>query len=368
MSNERIFFYCSGLGPPKRSRYQHQSVCLAEGLKELGVGFSANIDYWKTSATSDEFLFTRDPQVGPDDCTVVVVNHAGISYGDPLPERLFRRGRRYVTVFLDASDGLVTPTWDRDYRQFDVILKSHFNDRFAYPANVRPWAFGLSRRILKATSPTIPFEERKRCILRNYRAMHGVRKWADRHVLPRLSGILAINATVDPSQRAGFAPDDKLMWHQTGRRHLQDYYKRLREAMACSCFCGNFVAPYPLDQARRKTMADRVRSLSQRGGGYRRISQWDSWRHWEAFAAGVLVVTTDYENHGARLPVMPRNGKDYVGIDVDDIPAAIAVLKKGPQSLETMAGSGRAWALTNYAPAPTASRFLETIAQVRAGS
>lgn len=49
-----------------------------------------------------------------------------------------------------------------------------------------------------------------------------------------------------------------------------------------------------------------------------RIAQWDSWRFWEALAAGCVAFHIDLEKYGAVLLVMPEKWKHYVGVDLDD--------------------------------------------------
>ncbi|MDP8235844.1 MAG: hypothetical protein P9M08_05635, partial [Candidatus Erginobacter occultus] len=106
-----VYFYLAPPGPPDRALYQHGPVCLAEGLRELGVPYFSNRPYWRTGPGGDDYLFQPDPAVGPGDCTVVVIDRCWFSSGGKVPPGLFRRGRKHLTVCLDLSDGHVTPAW-----------------------------------------------------------------------------------------------------------------------------------------------------------------------------------------------------------------------------------------------------------------
>ncbi|MBW4679405.1 MAG: hypothetical protein KME19_04730 [Microcoleus vaginatus WJT46-NPBG5] len=67
----KVFFYCSGTG------YQHLTVCIAEGFKELGVPFYSNINYWRISPEQEEYFLCHDPRITPDDCAVLVLEKHG---------------------------------------------------------------------------------------------------------------------------------------------------------------------------------------------------------------------------------------------------------------------------------------------------
>ncbi|WP_347237749.1 glycosyltransferase [Sphaerospermopsis sp. FACHB-1194] len=93
------------------------------------------------------------------------------------------------------------------------------------------------------------------------------------------------------------------------------------------------------------------------------IVQWDSWRFWESLAAGCVTFHLDFDKYGLDIPVMPENWRHYIGIDLDNVPAAIDRIVDEPEILEKIALEGRRWAIENYSPVPTALRFLETIYQ-----
>src|SRR6266481_9181508 len=69
-----------------------------------------------------------------------------------LQKELFKRGRKYITIFMDNHDGYRTVSWEPEYRQFDLILRSKLNPRAWHPENIRPWAYGLTNRVTEATA------------------------------------------------------------------------------------------------------------------------------------------------------------------------------------------------------------------------
>jgi hypothetical protein len=66
-----FFYYCE-------NQFSHLSICLAEGLKELGIPCYSNINYWRISDQSEETLFCHHPDIHPDDCSIVVMDNEWI--------------------------------------------------------------------------------------------------------------------------------------------------------------------------------------------------------------------------------------------------------------------------------------------------
>jgi len=327
-------------------------VALGEGLRALDVPFYSSVNYWPLEEARTGFLFTSSPDVRPEDCDIVVVSHAWFDDGDAMPSALFTRSRKYVTVYMDCSDGIYTHGFRRAFRKFDIIFKVHFNRCVTgYPSNMQPWAFGLTRRIMDATANAGRWSERKRVFLSNFRVEHPIRSKAKERCYPLLERLFRV---VDSND--GFAaPADRFArveWDKTGRRHNPAYYEALTGAQAVSCFAGYYFVPFL-----RPVMCARIanRIIPERG---KVIHQWDTFRLWEAFCAGCLVCHVDFEKYGLQLPVMPQNLTHYLGFDLDDRSASEAILDNSWERLATIAESGRAWAMEHYSPVAVAQRFL----------
>lgn len=360
-----VFFYCCDRG------YEHLIVCLAEGLKDLGIPFYSNINYWRLSPEREEYLLCNDPSISPDDCSVVAVSYQWLAYKGALPENLFHAGREYITVYLDDMDG---PTiWNPEFRNFDFIFRTHYSSKSIYPSNCQPWVFGISNRILRETSDIPKFQERSRHLLVNFRVDQNqltlsnawlrveqgflivdggmmivdypLRKIFRHDFLPLIHDVLPVDNTVD---RFDSPPSDSyqyLQWTQTGQRHQPNYYKRLKESAACAAVGGYVVAG-------TDTKAPHV-------------EWWDSWRFWESLAAGCVPFHADFEKYGIVLPVMPENWRHYIGIDLDNLQETVERIAGNPGILERISTEGRRWAIENYGPVPTALRFLKAISSSR---
>jgi hypothetical protein len=88
------------------------------------------------------------------------------------------------------------------------------------------------------------------------------------------------------------------------------------------------------------------------------VMRWDSWRLWESLASGCVTVHLDFEKYGVALPVAPKAWEHYVPIDLDDIAGSVDALFAREAQWPEIAARGRDFALTHYAPAPTARRVL----------
>ena len=376
MSGPLVYFYCRD----EEANLQEDVIALAEGLDELNVRHYANTNYWQRSARPGDYLLRRDPAITPDDCDVVVVSYTWPSWMHPdtyrvdrrpLPDGLFKTGRKYRTVYMDSHDGYRTISWEPEFRKFDLILRSKLNQRAWHPNNMRPWVLGLNNRILAATSNAQPFAQRDRALLVNFGASHpyghGTRDLAAKEFQPKVSGLLPIDRTKDDLSQPPADAQDALMWRQTGHRFSRAYYERLKHSQAVSCFCGDMIPAAPFDGADRylagggrarlrRMLFELVDRVDARP---RRAIQWDSFRFWEALAAGCATFNIDLDYYGVKLPVMPTNGEHYFGVRFDAVDDTIDRLASEPALLERVARQGREWALTNYSPRAMAARLLD---------
>lgn len=370
-----VYFFCCD----EQDNLQEDVIALAEGLVELGIPFYANCNYWLQSTTPGDYLFKHTPDVTPDDCDIVVVSYTWPFWVKmktferrlrPLPEGLFKKGRKYQTVYMDFADGYQTASWAPEFRQFDFILRTKFNHRAFHHKNMHPWVLGLNNRILQATAGGAPFSERRRTALSNFNAshpnQHGTRRLARQNFVPKLETLMPLDTTTDDLSIEPSDPHEALMWFQTGGRFSRAYYERLKHSQAVLCFCGDLIPPQPFHDPQRYLVggnrAKLVRAWYEFLGFFDsrpgRVIQWDSFRFWEALAAGCATFNLDLDVYGAQLPVMPANGKHYLGVDFSRVDAVVDRLRQEPRLLEQVAAEGRRWALENYAPKPTVQRLF----------
>jgi len=353
-----VYFYVTPLGPPDNNGYPHPLVALAEGLRELGVPTYANINHWRESPDSEAFLFTHDADVSPRDCTAVVLDNCWTHAAWPLPEELFKPGRRFRTAFFDFEDSYPSVATREEFRGFDFVFRPHWNSHLEFPDNFRPWAFGPTMRILRETAAGLPFASRARHILVSYRVGHPVRDLAGSRFLKPFQHVLPAYRYSDSFQEP---PEGyhHLQWHQTGRRHNTAYYAQLNRAQACACFGGTLIAPAIAPRHTLQGLVQRVQVRMNRLPKF--VCQWDSFRLWESWASGAATFHVDLEKYGARLPVMPGNCEHYIGVDLQKPRDMVERLRDDPMLLDRVAASGRQWALEHYHPVEVARRFLATL-------
>jgi len=363
--------------------YNDAAIYLAEGLRDIGVSFSANRDFWQLDPEADLFLFRHDPRVGPADCDVVVLSTYWFNYidpatfrstGQPMPPGLASTSRRLRLVLLDPDDGYKTTSWREEFRVFDLVLRPKYNRRTFNHANTVPWVLGFGERVLRATAGGPPFAERRRVIVQNFGFthdyVHGVRRAAQERLLPRLATAWPLDTRRSAVGETPAASWDELMWRQSQGKHNPGYYDQLRRSQVVACFCGDFIPGLPLDpspglvggrKARLKFALHRAAATLQRRTD--RIIQWDSWRFWETLAAGSVALHVDLDKYGVALPVMPVNWAHYVGFDFENLERDIArFLALDTAALGRIAAAGRQWALDHYAPAASARRLISLLA------
>lgn len=360
-----IFFYCSD------NRLAHLKICIAEGLKELGIPFYSNINYWRISDQSEETLFCHHPDIHPDDCSVVVLDKNWFVDDLPrtIPEPFLNPKRKFISIYLDDSDGRGLSS-NPGYDYFDLVLGTHCTHFNLKPHhNLSPWCFGLSNRILKATNHNPSFIERAKKTIVNFRVNQNkvvisngifkfdggwltiekgfftfdypLRQIAIDHFFPLLKTALPLDISIDNFDEIPQDSYDYLQWLQTDKRHYPSYYQRLTSTVACACFGGCIaINPYTHEP---------------------RAEWWDSWRFWESLAAGCVTFHVDFDKYGVILPVKPENWRHYIGIDLDNPQATIDRIVSEPEILERISVEGRQWAIEHYSPVPTALRFLELI-------
>ena len=367
MAISSVYFFCYPHGPPDRAGYEHEIVCLAEGLRQLGLPFSGNVDYWQEGNSPNDFLIRHDPRRSHRDADVVIFSSVLYDYEATalLPPDLLNPARRYRLLFIDASDGLWTPGFRDEIRACDLVLKCHYNRKYPLPDNFRPWAFGLSERIIQQLTgdPAATARgklDRKAELLINYRVEHSLRDCARKKIIPLLQGILAENRTTDTMEQENETSKDRLLWEQSGRRHSPSYYRRLLACEACSCFGGT---PEKWTTHLGGRFGDCMRDLDEQYSlfHYDRIHQFDSWRLWEAFASGASVFHADLQHYGCLLPVMPVNREHYLGFNLTNPLPTVDRIRKEPGIFRRIGEAGKMWALEHYSPEAVARRFLNLL-------
>lgn len=357
-----VYFYCLAGGKLHSTAYQHQVVCLAEGLRLLGVRCVSNVPYWQ-EAPGGKHLLEPDETVRPEDASVVVINQYWRKFGHPLPDsaRVDATRRAYRLVYLDDADGFKTNAWEDEFRRFDFVFRSHMTEGCKYPANFTPWPFGLSSRLIDSTAGGPVANERAPRILRNYRVGQHARNLSSKYFLNALQAHFPLETRIDGKTIDNPDEWEQLMWRQTGRRHNARYFEALRVTRFSACFGGFFLPPdilmRPPFWGAWNVLTDRFVSMKHRP------AQWDSWRWWESLSAGCVALQLDFNHYGMVLPVRPRNWEHYVGVTMtrQAIPETIERILAEPETMDRISVQSRAWAVENYGPLAVARRFLDLL-------
>ncbi|WP_075559860.1 glycosyltransferase [Parabacteroides timonensis] len=359
-----VFFYFGN--PLKGEQTFYPFICLAEGFEELGVCCYADFDNCLKGVSLD-YLIKHSNSFKMQEADIIFVHNE--FYKNPNADNILlnlnKSPRNFITVFIDESDGVRTPGFNKGARSCDYVLKCHYNEKYNYPINFYPWQFGLCNRVLNAVSPLI-YSERENQILVNFRAKHQLRDYVNDLIQPIFSKYMYWNTDYDAFSSKDLGGDDLLFWKQTGARHYPQYYKKLSMSSVCACYGGVFAIPIG---NHNKYTAKIVREINDIFHVYEwdRVRQWDSWRLWEAWAAACCVIHIDLEKYGCVLPVMPENDKHYIGIDIKNINKLKTLLARDSERpkesslLGEIAANGREFVLENYAPKKVAERLLTMV-------
>lgn len=346
----KVYFFIGRPSRPGWAAYDHQFVALAEGFQELGIECLGNRDYW---IRDDGQPLIRESTADRDDINAWFLSNHWIEAEDEMPAPFVEK-KGGKTVFVDGADGWRTYAYDPGADGFDLTLKCHFNAHYRAPLNCRPWAFGLTSRIIAATQPLSTWRDRERVILANYRVGHPVRAWGDRFISS--TGLPVDRRT---SVDSALSERDRYLFDVTGGRHNPAYYARLKGVQFVAAFGGGFYPALSRNIVSKvnggaKKLVERLRIAT------RTIIQFDSWRFWETLAAGAVALHADFAGFGMRLPEMPANGIHYFGLRPGFHSTAQRRFQEvAAAAAEAIAGRGREWALANYSPRACAQRALD---------
>lgn len=219
----------------------------------------------------------------------------------------------------------------------DQLVHVGHASRLARQSGARlPVGFGVSNRLIRATADRKPFKARRRCALRNFSMsfQQAIRYLLDITYVPRLERSLPID-----------------------RRILSPgvYLEALKTSTVCLAYCGHLMG----DMAQSPHLADSTgMALMDHCAQPAYVLRWDSFRFWEALAAGCLAVQLDFDLYGLDLPVRPVAWVHYAPIDLSDMKGSIEQLLDRERDWEQIAEAGRNWAIEHYGPGAVARRLV----------
>lgn len=304
--------------------------CLEDGLKDLGIPVASNLGR-KVPGQEDKALASAALVIGdvsefevcPQECNSVI----GYVAAQPA--------RSVVLCMSDAANSLGFP-------DSMLVFAAHGHARLKHSGRRIPWAFGLNHEVLGKVKAARTAEPRKPVFVRNFRPSfnQSVRQVLDLAFVRNLSKYFEIDASVDDAGRFN-----------------EGHYARLCGSLGCLAYGGEFAD----DVTRNSELREHGQPGRSIVGEEPVIVRWDSWRFWESLSAGCLTVALDFDEYGFQLPVLPRNGVHYVGIRLDRLGEALALLAGERSRLAQIALQGQRWAMEHYAPVPAARRFLRCV-------
>jgi hypothetical protein len=321
----------------------YASVCVAEGLEELGVPVFANVNaYPRVGLAGQSYLFNQSPR-HPSETAFTIVDAGAID--GPLnldvTYQLLRTLKTRGAVLCIADKGSEFVEVPADISTFIA----HSLRDVQPPGWKIPWAFGLSREIIQqidaARASALP---RRRSFVRNFRPSfnQSVRQALDLSFVKLLEKSFSIDREID-----GFG------------RFQNAYYARLAGSLGCLAYGGTFTENY----LRNEWLVREGLRMAPMNGDGPFVARWDSWRFWESLASGCVTVMLDCEAYGLLLPVTPESGTHYVALRFDTPDETVRFLQEADDAELTAIGDvGRQWVLEHYAPKPVALRLLAEMA------
>lgn len=336
----------------RADRFEECAVTLAQGLIELGHTVSANVSYWQEFNGDSNFLFKAK------NASELIVNEDVLVYTSKYLEIMNQPPsiyRQFTTVLIDSADGgRHTPT--KHFAElFGIVLKCHYNRRYRLPKNVIPWSFSLPRHSLEKIEQLRSLGVNRKHIAKvSFRNNHQMRNHGLELVQKSLRPYIFFESE-EINRQWSFNTNSYL--GVTYPRLDPRYYEGQVECLIGVCFGGW------IEFSDNKVLEVLERILVKTRLGIPKLavfSQFDSWRLWESFALGQVVITFDFEKYDCVLPVQPANGEQYIGIDMKgrvggrDIANFI-------NEFESIALEGNKFFVENYSPLKIASRFVSIL-------
>ncbi len=353
-------------------RYQHESVALCEGLLELGFEFYGSDNYW-FDAKNNNYLIKKMPYNFNSDVDVY-----STYYFRAFPEEILNVDYKKINVFIDREDGLYGEYGNPNYKKFNLILRTHYNKNINYNyynKNIKPWAFGLSNRIINSINESYKEPIIDRTFI-SFRLSHDLRSKAVEEMSPVLAKkhpmFNAITMHIETKEALALSEIDQSYWEQSGHRHDPAYFKLLNSSLLTYSFGGFiFTKPFATNrivkqfQSLYKIKADILTKLQKDNSSCHFIDQYDSWRLWESFYANTCPIHMNFDNWDWVLPVMPINKVHYWGVSGFNFKeSAEELLNIDNRAIMEIGNAGKQWSIENYSPKATALRLIEMIKKI----
>lgn len=297
---------------PAKANYQHSCVVIAEGFKKLGIEFGANIDYYPD--LEGNYLFKQTEFKDQE----LIITSAPEDFKQQIDEMVRLPHRRLIII--DTKDEWVR---NKSVQMLPLAYKYFMSTSRLSNAKVRPWVFGYTQRMMDSVK-SLKWEDREERIAVCHRVdNHQIRNMVVEHYNRKKIKYNIFNDRFD--QQMGAEEWDTHWWRITGRRHSEAYF--------------SYIGSHKYLDAH---------------GGYlsgQNVVQWDSWKVWEGFLSGTLVITADLDYYRIHLPFPLKPWEHYIPIRYDQMEASYDKLFRLPdEQQQRIAEAGRQYVLEHYSP------------------
>lgn len=322
-----FYFLLKPYNGAKAANYQHAPIVFAEGLKQLKLPYSANINYFPDP--SGNYLFQQTET--PSKTTIYIVTAHPEDFKSELIA--FNDSRNYDIIILDSKDEWIRP---QSTNLLSLAHRYFMTSSKVITDRIKPLCFAISNRLIEAiqAQAQVPWIERDDSIFWAHRV--------DNHRLRNIVKDVYNKKSIKYHMYLdNFEPPEAETaihyWNHTGRRHNPQYFAELQKYKYLDAHGG----------------------YDTRDGG---IVQWDSWKVWEGFLSGMLVITADLDYYKIKLPVQPKPWVHYVPVNYNHIPDAYANLDRlSDEKKATIAKNGQQFALEHYTPKAMAKYIVQNL-------
>lgn len=374
IGSKTVKFFITPVYPYGNDHYFHEIIAIAEGFLALGWNIVGNVDYW-WQPEKNSFLIHGD--IDNSDYEIAIYDYRYVVSFDHL---LFRKGypnfaKGKYHVLVDRNDWL-KPIWhdNSSYDIFDLIIAGNLYKSKSYPSNIRPWAIGLTDRIMRTIDRyyDVNFTLRAEAVGYNFRIDHNMRGYLLSHLIKNLKKYPALQKL---SSGLPFDMVDKYYLRTTCFRHDPEYYETLSKTTFFMAFGGyydfrpiKYLPLSVLDKLIRKPNYWLYRLNRRRNRDFSKqifVFQHDNFRFWEVLYSGCVAINLDLDHWNFLLPESPINGKHYVGVKdlTEDLDGYLT--KLSDQEIANIGKEGREWVLENYSPIAQASRLLKYLNEAK---
>lgn len=363
-----VKFFVTPIYPYGNDHYYHEIIALAEGFTNLGYKVIGNVNYW-FQPENQEYLIKEDNWTGFD---LAIYDYR---YVRSFAHLLFRKNypnfdfsKKHVLV--DRNDW-INPIWEQKehYKIFDLIVAGNLYNNIKYPDNVKPWAIGLTNRIINQIDKTYnPNTDLTMAIGTNFRVPHNLRMKLHNGLKENIKNIRIQDYFTEAPEKNENSLD-YLYWLSSTGRHNPKYYTYLNSVLLFSSYGGYYeykpvlYQPYNfIKKIKRKPYyfySKLLAALKKDISPACFIFQYDNFRFWEVLYSRSCPINVNYESWSLKLSVNPEEGVHYLGINNFNFKEFSSRLEKlSIDEIKSIGEAGREWVFEHYSPLAQAKRVL----------